>query len=247
MLSIDFNCDMGESTHLWPYDIANDLSLLPYISSMSLACGLHAGDPHILHELVQAGIRANLHIGAHPGFADRENFGRKNLALPAWKIYDLVLYQLGAVQAFLSVHGAMLHYVKPHGALYTMAARDATIAAAIAAAVKAFNPRLVLYGLSGSVLIRTAAAAGLPVANEVFADRSYQPDGSLTSRQQAGAMITDPQKAVAQVVQMVNQGTVITLTGEEIPVEADTVCIHSDGVNALVLAKAIHEAMQLAF
>ncbi|WEK34411.1 MAG: LamB/YcsF family protein [Candidatus Pseudobacter hemicellulosilyticus] len=245
MLSIDLNCDLGESTHLWPYDIKNELALLPYISSMNLACGLHAGDPHTLHELVQAGLRANLRIGAHPGFNDRENFGRKELKIAPHKIYDLVLYQLGALQGFLSVHNGVMHHVKPHGALYNMAARDATLAAAIASAVKAFNPRLILMGLAGSQLIRMAEVVGLPTSSEVFADRSYQADGSLTPRDQPGALLDDPEKVVAQITQMLNSGSVTTVDGQEIPVFADTVCIHGDGSNALELAKAIHTAVQL--
>jgi UPF0271 protein len=243
MLTIDINCDMGESTHLWPYDIEKDKQLLSCISSMNLACGLHAGDAHTMHQLVEAALTAGVAIGAHPGFADRDNFGRTSISLPPTAIYDLVLYQLGALHAFLKVMGAHLHHVKPHGALYNMAAKDETMATAICRAVQDFDSGLVLYGLSGSLLVREANAIGLTAYSEVFADRTYQHDGHLTPRTHAQALIGDTRQALQQVLQMVQRQTVTSISGEEVSIVADTVCIHGDGPHALAFAKAIKEML----
>src|SRR5215471_13763940 len=152
MPGIDINCDMGERTNLWSYSLEKDLSLLKYITSLNLACGFHAGDAHVMHELTDAALHAGVAVGAHPGFPDRENFGRTNMNLSPEKIYDVVLYQIGALEAFLRVMGASLHHVKPHGALYNMAAKDSVLAAAICKAVYDFDENLVFYGLSGSKL-----------------------------------------------------------------------------------------------
>ncbi len=233
---------MGESTPLWDYRIENDLAILPYISSMNLACGFHAGDPHTMHLLVDAALTAGIAIGAHPGFPDRENFGRRSMNLPPEKLYDVILYQIGALQAFLEVKGATLHHVKPHGALYNMAAKDARLAAAISRALFDFDSRLILYGLAGSELIAKARAIGLKTQSEVFADRTYQDDGSLTPRTEAGALIHQTKQAIQQVLQMVEQGTVTTITGKTVSLKAETICIHSDGAGALDLAKNIDQA-----
>jgi UPF0271 protein len=244
MLAIDINCDMGESTHLWNYAIENDLALLPYISSLNIACGFHAGDPHTMQELVAAALDAGVAIGAHPSFNDRDNFGRSNTSLSPEKVYDLIVYQVGALQAFLHVHGASLHHVKPHGALYNMAAADKVLATAICKAIKDLDADIILYGLSGSELIRAAEHAGLETASEVFADRAYENDGSLTPRSQPNALITDESQAIAQVLQMVQQRTVNTITGKTIPITAETICIHSDGLHALAFAQHIQQALK---
>lgn len=235
---------MGESTHLWNYAIENDLALLPCISSLNIACGFHAGDPHTMHELVAAALDAGVAIGAHPSFNDRDNFGRSNRSLSPEKVYDLIVYQVGALQAFLQVHGAVLHHVKPHGALYNMAAADHVLATATCKAIRDIDANIILYGLSGSELIKAAEQAGLNTASEVFADRTYEDDGSLTPRSQPNALITDESLAIAQVLQMVQQGTVTTVTGNTIPIVAETICIHSDGLHALAFAQHIKQALK---
>jgi len=232
---------MGESTHLWPYHIEQDHILLSYVSSINLACGFHAGDPHTMHELVEAAITAGIAIGAHPGFEDRDNFGRTNVQLSPEKIYDLVLYQIGALDAFLKVMNSRLHHVKPHGALYNMAAKDSVLAAAICKAIYDYDSKLLLYGLSGSQLIAAANDIGLSSCSEVFADRTYQDDGTLTPRSDEKALITDTKQALKQVLQMVQQQTVISASGKEVPIMADTICIHGDGAHAVEFAQAINE------
>jgi UPF0271 protein len=239
MLSIDINCDMGESTHLWKYDIDKDLRLLRFVSSINLACGYHAGDAETMHILAGAAIAEGIAVGAHPGFADRDNFGRTNQDLPPQQIYDLVIYQIGALDAFMRIMNERLHHVKPHGALYNMAAKDATIAEAICKAVYDYDPKLVLYGLSGSKLIEAATATGLKTFSEVFADRTYQDDGHLTPRTEPNALIEDQQQSLEQVLQMVMQRTVTSVNEKEVPIVADTVCVHGDGEHALQFAREI--------
>ena len=234
---------MGESTHLWPYHVEKDRLLLSYVSSINLACGYHAGDAHTMHELVEAAITAGVAIGAHPGFADRDNFGRTNMPLPPEKIYDIVLYQIGALDAFLKIMNGRLHHVKPHGALYNMAAKDEVMAAAICKAVFDYDPRLVLYGLSGSQLIEQAFAAGLSTCSEVFADRTYGNDGHLTPRTHPNALIADTQQALQQVLQMVKEQKVTGISGNKVPVTAETICIHGDGEHAVAFAKAIFDTL----
>jgi UPF0271 protein len=245
MLSIDINCDMGESTHLWRYDPEKDKLLLSYVSSINLACGLHAGDAYTMHALAAAAVACGVAIGAHPGFADRDNFGRTNVNLPHSAVYDLVLYQIGALDAFLKVLHTRLHHVKPHGALYNMAAKDELMAAAICKAVYDYDPKLLLYGLSGSKLIDAAHATGLATCSEVFADRTYQDDGQLTPRTHPNALIGDAGQSMQQVLQMVTRRTVTSVNGREVPIVADTVCIHSDGEQAVEFAKEIKEALLL--
>ncbi|MEO5998739.1 MAG: 5-oxoprolinase subunit PxpA [Chitinophagaceae bacterium] len=244
MPNVDLNCDMGESSHLYPYNIDKDLALLKYISSVNLACGFHAGDAHTMHQLVEAAVEMKIAIGAHPGFKDKANFGRENRQLSPEKIYDIVLYQLGALQAFLKAHRAKMHHVKPHGALYNMAAKEKPIADAICNAMLDFDESLMLYGLSGSEMIRSAEQLGLQTASEVFADRTYQADGSLTPRSAANALIEDGHEALRQVLQMVQQGTVIATDGTNIPVKCKTICIHGDADNALSFAETIYELLR---
>lgn len=243
MLSIDLNCDMGESTHLWDYSIDKDLELLQYISSVNLACGFHAGDASTMHTLVDACIEKGIAIGAHPGFADRDNFGRTEMSLSPTAIYDLMLYQMGAIQAFLTINGTILHHVKPHGALYNMAAVDEVVAEAIVSAVYDFNPAIALYGLSGSHLIKKGLQKGLRVVNEVFADRTYTAKGTLTPRSSAGALIEDTDIAIKQVMQLVKDGTVKSTDGSLVNVKAETVCIHGDGSHAIQFAAAIRQTL----
>lgn len=235
---------MGESTHLWPYDREKDRLLLSYVSSINLACGSHAGDAHTMHTLAAAALDAGVAIGAHPGFADRDNFGRTNITIPPAQIYDLVVYQIGALDAFLKLLHTRLHHVKPHGALYNMAAKDEAMAEAICKAVYDYDSRLVLYGLSGSKLIEAATATGLTTCNEVFADRTYQDDGHLTPRTQPNALIEDTRQSVQQVLQMVTRRTVTSVHGKEVPIVADTVCVHGDGEHAVEFAMSIKETLE---
>lgn len=244
MPRIDINCDMGESTSLHPYHIDQDLAILPFLSSVNLACGFHAGDAYTMHQLTDAALAAGIAVGAHPSFSDRENFGRSNQQLSPVQLYDIVVYQLGALNAFLKVNGTRLHHVKPHGAMYNMAAKDRMMADTICTAIKDFDDRLIVYGLSGSELIHAARSLGLAAASEVFADRSYQDDGTLTPRTVTGAMIENEALSIAQVLQMVEKGSVQSVSGKTVPVQADTICIHSDGQHALSFARQIFETFQ---
>jgi 5-oxoprolinase (ATP-hydrolysing) subunit A len=237
MQSIDLNCDMGES--FGAFTIGNDEALMDYISSANIACGFHGGDPSVMRKTVALAVSKNVSIGAHPGYADLQGFGRRQTALSPPEVYDITVYQVGALMGFAKAAGAIVRHVKPHGALYNTAAQDTSIAAAIAKAVYDIDKGLILYGLSGSRLIDEGKKSGLRTVSEVFADRTYQDDGSLTSRTSSDALITDPAKAASQVLQMVQRRTVTSTSGKEIPVVAETVCIHGDGANAFEFAKAI--------
>ncbi|OQP49711.1 lactam utilization protein LamB [Niastella yeongjuensis] len=239
MLSIDINCDMGESTHLWPYDLEKDKLLLSYVSSINLACGYHAGDAHTMYALAEAAAGTGIVIGAHPGYPDRDNFGRTDMDLSPSAVYELMIYQMGALDAFLRVLHTRLHHVKPHGALYNRAAKDETIAEVICKAVYDYDPHLVLYGLSGSKLIQAATATGLRTCSEVFADRTYQDDGHLTPRSHPQALLTSTDQALQQVLQMVTTQSVTSLHGKTVPLVAETICVHGDGVRALEFVKEI--------
>lgn len=241
-LTVDLNCDMGES--FGAYQLGNDEAILDYISSANIACGFHAGDPGVMRKTVQLALKKGVAIGAHPGLPDLQGFGRRNMAISAREVYELVLYQVGALWAFTQAAGCRLHHVKPHGALYNMAAQSKPLAEAVAEAVFVLDPRLLLYGLAGSELVKAAARKGLPFAQEVFADRSYQPDGTLTPREQAGALISDPDKAAKQVISMIKEGKVSPLKGSEFLIKADTVCIHGDGPHALLFARNIKEQLR---
>lgn len=241
---IDLNCDMGESYGAWT--MGRDNEVLPFVSSANIACGFHGGDPSTMRKTVAAAIKHGVAIGAHPSLQDLAGFGRRAIQITPDEAYDSVVYQIGALAGVAASQGARLHHVKAHGALYNMAARDAALARAICEAVRDIDPSLVLYGLAGSKLIEAAQAAGLKAASEVFADRSYQDDGSLTPRSQAGAMIEEVDQAVAQVVRMVKEGKVRSQSGKDVPVQADTLCIHGDQPNALVFASGIRRALEAA-
>lgn len=237
MAYIDLNCDMGEG-------LDNDAVIMPYISSANVACGYHAGSRAVMERTVTLALQHKVAVGAHPGFADRENFGRTEQQLSNEALYDLVTTQLYALQLVCrSLHAPMVH-VKPHGALYNMAARTSAMAVVIAKAVKDVDKKLCLFGLSNSELIRAAKAAGLKTASEVFADRTYQHNGSLTPRSEPGALIESEEQAIRQVLQMVTQQKVTTVNGHMIPLTAETICIHGDGPHAAAFAKAIHRALQ---
>ena len=233
---IDLNCDMGEG-------IGNDAAIMPFISSANIACGNHAGDEETMKRAIELCIKHNVTIGAHPSFDDRKNFGRTEMHLSSSEIYDLVTKQIYLLDKIAKQLGTSLHHVKPHGALYNMAAKDVELATTIASAVKVVNEKLILYGLSNSYSITKAKDIGLKTANEVFADRTYQDDGSLTPRSNENALIEDADKSLQQVLQMIKERTVSTLSGKIIPINADTVCIHGDGKHAVEFAKRIHETL----
>ncbi len=230
------NCDMGEG-------MDTDELIMPFISAANIACGYHAGDATTMRNTVELAMKHNVAIGAHPSFLDRENFGRKEMKLELAEVYELITQQLYILQETAVSCGAMLKHIKPHGALYNMSAKDGALANVIARAVKDFDKQLILVGLSGSYSISEAKALGLQTASEVFADRTYQNDGLLTPRSQPGALIETTDKVVAQAVQMVEQGTVTTVTGKVIPALCETICIHGDGGQAVEFAKAIYMAI----
>jgi 5-oxoprolinase (ATP-hydrolysing) subunit A len=240
MLSIDLNCDMGESTNLWSYSIEKDFELLTHISSANIACGYHAGDRDTMKLLAEAAIKNNVAIGAHPSFPDKENFGRSDMYLSRQRAYEIVLDQISLLNDIVKSVGSKLHHVKPHGALYNMAAKNSTLADAICKAVKDFDKDMMIYGLSGSNLIIAAEKVGLAACNEGFADRTYQEDGSLIPRREPNALIEDADEAAKRVLQMINDGIVTTGSGKKISIKAETVCIHGDGIHAIEFSKKIN-------
>jgi UPF0271 protein len=242
MLSIDLNCDMGESFGAWT--MGNDAELMNYVSSINIACGFHAGDPTVIRKTVETAIKKEIAIGGHPSFPDLQGFGRRQMSVSPSEIYDIVLYQIGAIKGFCDSLGGNLHHIKPHGALYNQAAKDKNLAKAISQAVFDLDKSLILYGLAGSFLISEAEKIGLKTGREVFADRTYQPDGNLTPRSENNALITDTEKAVAQVLQMVREKTVTATNGEKVNLQAETVCIHGDGRKALGFAKEINHQLK---
>ncbi|WP_033534955.1 LamB/YcsF family protein [Bordetella trematum] len=242
--TLDLNCDMGESYGAWR--MGDDAAVLPLVSSANIACGFHGGDPGTMRQTVALALQHGVALGAHPSLPDLAGFGRRVMQLSPQEAYDAVVYQIGALAGVAASQGARLHHVKAHGALYNMAARDPALARAICAAVRDVDSGLMLYGLAGSAWIEQGHAAGLRVAQEVFADRSYQDDGSLTARHQPGAMITDPAQAVAQVLQMVREGSVTSVSGKTVRLQADTLCIHGDQPGAADFARAIRQALQTA-
>lgn len=241
-MRLDFNCDLGEGFGAWR--MGDDLALMDQVSSVNVACGFHAGDPDLMRATVRAAAQRGLAIGAHPSLPDLQGFGRREMRVGAQEAYALVLYQIGALDAFCRATGAALHHVKPHGALYNMAARERPLADAIVAAIKDFDARLALYGLAGSALIAAGRAAGISVASEVFADRGYQADGSLTPRGQPGALLGSTAESIEQVLRMVRHGEVQARDGTLVAIQADTLCIHGDGAHAVETARALREALQ---
>lgn len=236
MLQCDLNCDMGEG-------IGNDEAIMPFISSANIACGFHAGDDFTMNKTILLAKKYGVAVGAHPSFFDRENFGRTEIKLPVKEIYDLVQKQIKILRSIAAADDVVLQHVKPHGALYNMSAKDVTIAHAIALAVKDYDNNLVLFGLSESHSVKEARRLGLKTKSEVFADRTYQDDGSLTPRSRPNALILDTGKAVEQALQIVNKKTVTAVSGKTIPVVAETICIHGDSEHAVEFAKAISEAL----
>ncbi|SEJ19804.1 UPF0271 protein [Propionispira arboris] len=241
MYQVDLNCDLGES--FGSYTLGLDQEILPFVTSVNIACGFHAGDPAVMHKTVELALKNNVAIGAHPGLPDLNGFGRRVMDITAREAYDMVLYQVGALQAFVKAAGGILRHVKPHGALYNMAAKNSFLAEGIAEAIYKLEPELILFGLSGSEIIKAGERIGLRTASEVFADRTYQSDGSLTSRQQMNALITNEQDSIEQVLGMVTTGSVLSRQGSLVHLKADTICIHGDGAKALLFARKIRGAL----
>jgi UPF0271 protein len=244
MTSIDLNCDMGESYGAW--SMGQDAQVMPWISSANIACGFHAGDFSTMQQTVLLAKAHNVAIGAHVSLPDLQGFGRRELRVTPHETHALTLYQLGALAGFARAAGTRLVHVKPHGALYNMAAKDAMLADAIARAVHDFDPSLILVGLTGGELPQAGEALGLRVAHEAFADRRYEDDGSLTPRREADAMIHDIDAAVAQALNIATKGKVETRSGKTLSLRADTICVHGDRTDAAEFARRLRSALDSA-
>lgn len=237
MKKIDLNCDLGEGMP-WDEDI------MPYISSANIACGYHAGDETTIRKTIDLCVKYNVAIGAHPGFNDKPNFGRKEVHLSDKELYELVAEQLTLFGKICKEKQAKFHHVKLHGALYNMAARSRQMSKVVAQAIKDFHAGLLFYALSGSIMIEEARTVGLTAVNEVFADRAYRSDGKLLSRNEPDAVLHEPEKAWQQVKQMVDKGVVTAINGVEIKLQAETICIHGDEAHAPQIAKYIHQKLR---
>jgi len=222
---------------------ANDAELMTFVSSANIACGSHAGDIDTMKRTVELALANGVAIGAHPGYPDREGFGRQPMSLSPKEVFEIVQEQIATLIGVCDELGAALHHVKPHGALYNQAAKDRELAASIAEAVRGIDAALVLYGLSGSALIYEGKAAGLMTASEVFADRTYSSDGTLTPRSEPGALITELEQSILQIFQMIELGTVASTSGENIAIESATICVHGDGPNAVMFASSVRSAL----
>jgi UPF0271 protein len=242
MKVIDINCDIGES--FGAYHLGQDAKIIKYVTSANIACGFHAGDPATMRKTVQLALEHGVGIGVHPGLQDLIGFGRRNMDISPEEAYDLVVYQIGALSAFVKSEGGKIQHVKAHGALYNMAAKNKELSEGIAKAVYKIDQDLILFGLANSELIKAGERIGLRTASEVFADRTYQQDGSLTSRRQSDAIITDDNEAVQQVIRMVNEKKVLTRQDADIKILAETVCIHGDGPHALSFAQKIRTTLE---
>ena len=243
-MRVDLNCDLGES--FGAYTLGHDELVMPHVTSANLACGFHAGDPSVMRDTVGLAVQHGVAIGAHPGFSDLVGFGRRELQATPQEVEDLVAYQIGALAGVAAAAGARLRHVKPHGALYNMAARDQGLADAIARATLAVDRHLVLVGLSGSSLLEAGRNVGLAVASEVFADRAYDANGALVSRSRRGAVLTEPAEVVERALHMVREGAVVAATGERVDLRADTICVHGDTSGAADLAGRLRSALETA-
>jgi UPF0271 protein len=241
---IDLNADVGES--FGAYTLGDDAAVMRAISSANVAAGFHAGDPAVLRHTIRLAREHGVAVGAHPGLPDLNGFGRREMRLTPGEAEDLVLYQVAAVAGVAVAEGVQLRHVKPHGALFNMAATDPELAAAIARAVAAFDRRLILFGLAGSALIDEGRRAGLQVAAEVFADRAYQPDGTLVPRGRPGALIADEGQVVERALAMIVRRSVTAIDGSPIAVTADTICVHGDTPGAAAMASRLRGALTAA-
>ena len=242
MYKVDLNSDLGES--FGRYTLGNDDKIIPFITSANVACGYHASDPVVMDKTIRMAKEAGIRVGAHPGFPDLMGFGRRNMNVSPAEAKAYTMYQLGALDAFCLAHGMKMQHVKPHGALYNMAAKDYKLSTAICEAIKEFDDTLIVMALSGGELVRAAKDMGLRVALEVFADRAYEEDGTLVARTKEGAMITDEEEAIARVIRMVKEQKVTAITGKDIAIKADSVCVHGDGAKALAFVERIRQAMK---
>jgi UPF0271 protein len=234
-VSIDINADVGEGM--------DDEKLFPFVTSANVACGFHAGDPSTMDRTVANALACGVHVGAHPGHADKANFGRIAVEIPADELEQLVLYQVAALDGFVRGRGARLSHVKPHGALYHQANEFPDLARAIAEAVRRFDSSLVLVGAPGSLLLEAGREAGLPVAGEGFADRRYRPDGTLVSRKEPGALLTDPVEAAEQAVHLARDGWVVASDGSRVEMRPETICLHGDTPGAASIARSVRERL----
>lgn len=242
MLKIDLNCDLGES--FGNYKIGLDEEVIKYVTSANIACGFHASDPLVMEKTVRLAKEAGVEVGAHPGFPDLVGFGRRNMNVSIAELKAMMTYQLGALDAFCRANKIIMQHVKPHGAMYNMAAKDEKMALAIAEAIGEYNSSLILLGLSGSEMLKAAQKVGIPCKKEVFADRAYEEDGSLVARTKPGAMIKDENEAIQRIIDMVRFGKVRAITGKEIQVEPDSVCVHGDNPKALDFVIKIRKKLE---
>lgn len=240
-MKVDLNADLGES--FGNYICGMDEDVIQYISSANVACGFHASDPLVMAQTVKLAKNASVAIGAHPGYPDLVGFGRRNMSVSLKELKAMVQYQIGALEAFCKANQLNLQHIKPHGAMYNMAANDEKLARAIVEAMLEVDESLILLGLSGSLMNQIAKENGLRVANEVFADRAYQSDGSLVPRSQDGAVIQDEKLAVERTLKMIKDGIVIAIDGTEVPIKADSICLHGDGKKAVLFANMLSEAI----
>ena len=241
MYRVDLNSDLGES--FGRYTIGSDDKIIPLITSANVACGYHASDPVVMDKTLAMAREAGIRVGAHPGYPDLMGFGRRNMNVTPQEARAYTLYQLGALDAFCRAHGLKMQHVKPHGAFYNMAAKDYELSLAICQAVKEFDDSLIVLALSGGELAHAAKDMGLRTALEVFADRAYEEDGSLVNRRKEGAMVTDENIAIARVVRMIKEKKVTAITGKDIPIQADSVCVHGDGTKALAFVEKIRKTL----
>lgn len=241
MYRVDLNSDLGES--FGRYTLGMDDKIIPLITSANVACGYHASDPVVMGKTIAMAKEAGIRVGAHPGFPDLMGFGRRNMAVSPEEAKAYTTYQLGALDAFCRAHEMKMQHVKPHGALYNMAAKDYTLSRAICEATAEFDSNLIVLALSGGELAHAARDMGLRTALEVFADRAYEEDGSLVNRRKEGAMITDEEEAIARVVRMIKEKKVTAITGKDIPIQADSVCVHGDGAKALAFVERIRDTL----
>ena len=241
MYKVDLNSDLGES--FGRYTLGMDADILQLVSSANVACGYHASDPLVMNKTIAMAKEAGVRVGAHPGFPDLMGFGRRNMDVSPAEAKAYTLYQLGALDAFCKAHGVKMQHVKPHGAMYNMAGKDYALSKAICEAIYEYDKDLIVMALSGGELVHAAEDMGLKVAREVFADRAYEEDGSLVNRRKEGAIITDENEAIARVVRMIKEQKVTAITGKDIPIKADSVCVHGDGVKALAFVKKIRETL----
>jgi len=237
MYKVDLNSDLGES--FGAYTIGLDKEVIAHVSSANVACGYHAGDPLVMAKTIGLAKEAGVAVGAHPGYPDLMGFGRRNMNCSPKEVKAYVTYQLGALNAFAKANGMKLQHCKPHGAMYNMAAKSQDLAMAIAEAIYEFDPEIILMALAGSVQLEAGKQVGLRVASEVFADRAYQADGSLVPRSKEGAVIHDSDLAIARTIKMVKEGTVTAITGEEVKIAADSICVHGDNPQAVEFVKNI--------